>query len=67
MKAGEKNAPIRYNIPMLRLAVLSDIHGNLPALQAVLAEQSHSVDRACIPDKIWQVAEATFDWKGVTP
>jgi len=34
----------------MRLAVLSDIHGNLPALEAVIEEPEF------IPDVIWEQA-----------
>ncbi|MGD1997194.1 MAG: metallophosphoesterase family protein [Anaerolineae bacterium] len=38
---------------MTRLAVLSDIHGNLPALEAVLAD----MDRQGSPDGIWVLGD----------
>ncbi len=44
------------------IAVLADIHGNLPALEAVIADlqQRSEQVRAFLP-QVWQVAEAIMD------
>ena len=44
----------------MRIAVITDIHGNRPALQAVLAEiDEERVDRVwCLGDIVGYVAEA---------
>lgn len=49
---------------MIRLAVLSDIHGNLPALEAVLAD----IDRQGRPDFYWVLGDlvAFCPWPGET-
>jgi len=38
---------------MTRLAILSDVHGNLPALQAVLAD----IEAQGAPDAVWVLGD----------
>ena len=53
----------------MRIAVIADIHGNMPALEAVLADiQGRGIDRTinlgdCVPARSGHVKSAICSWR----